>query len=185
MGVGGKEEKKNEVCRWRFMAPFCLFCRPWWDVLGKWREWRTENRERQGKELEEEGKREEEEEEEKISDSNVEIMEYVQSPWLPRKFPPLPAPTVLPPVDEEEVRTASSLGRRERKWPVPWHWQFIVLTVRTFRQSRHILLSKYNIVQALCLSLLVSLVWFQVPLVEESISDRYGVVSAQYVCWGE
>ena len=153
-------------------------------MLGKWREWRTG---KQGKELEEEGKELEEEEkkveEEKIGDSNVEILEYVQSPWLPRKFPPLPDPTVSPPTDkeEEEERATSSFGRKERKWPVPWYWQFMVLTVRTFRQSRHILLSKYNIIQALCLSVLVSLVWFQVPRVEESISDRYGVVSAQDV----
>ena len=144
-------------------------------MLGKWREWRTR---KQGKELEEEEKKVEEE---KIGDSNVEILEYVQSPWLPRKFPPLPDPTVSPPTDEEEERATSSFGRKERKWPVPWHWQFMVLTVRTFRQSRHILLSKYNIIQALCLSVLVSLVWFQVPRVEESISDRYGVVSAQHV----
>ena len=146
-------------------------------MLGKWREWRTG---KQGKELEEEGK--ELEEKEKIGDSNVEILEYVQSPWLPRKFPPLPDPTVSPPTEEEEEeRATSSFGRKERKWPVPWYWQFMVLTVRTFRQSRHILLSKYNIIQALCLSVLVSLVWFQVPRVEESISDRYGVVSAQDV----
>lgn len=152
-------------------------------MLGKLREWRTG---KQGKELEEEGKELEEEEkkveEEKIGDSNVEILEYVQSPWLPRKFPPLPDPTVSPPTEEEEEeRATSSFGRKERKWPVPWYWQFMVLTVRTFRQSRHILLSKYNIIQALCLSVLVSLVWFQVPRVEESISDRYGVVSAQDV----
>ena len=143
-------------------------------MLGKWREWRTG---KQGKELEEEEKKVEEE---KIGDSNVEILEYVQSPWLPRKFPPLPAPTTDE-KEEKEERAASGFGRKERKWPVPWHWQFMVLTIRTFRQSRHILLSKYNIIQALCLSVLVSLVWFQVPRVEESISDRYGVVSAQHV----
>lgn len=143
-------------------------------MLGKWREWRTGN---QGKELEQEEKKVEEE---KIGDSNVEILEYVQSPWLPRKFPPLPGPTTDE-EEEKEERAASGFGRKERKWPVPWHWQFMVLTIRTFRQSRHILLSKYNIIQALCLSVLVSLVWFQVPRVEESISDRYGVVSAQHV----
>ena len=104
-------------------------------MLGKWREWRTG---KQGKELEEEEKKVEEE---KIGDSNVEILEYVQSPWLPRKFPPLPAPTTDE-KEEKEERAASGFGRKERKWPVPWHWQFMVLTVRTFRQSRHILLSK-------------------------------------------
>ena len=126
-------------------------------------------------------------EEEKAMDGHMDIMEYVQSPRLPRKLPPLsvvnPIVELTPPIteDEEEEETASILRGRQRKWPTSWYWQLLVLTVRTFRQSRHLLLSKLNFIQAVCLAVVVSLIWFQVPREERSISDRYGVVSVTLV----
>ena len=128
-------------------------------------------------------------EEEKAMDGHMNIMEYVQSPRLPRKLPPLsvvnPIVELTPPItedeeeeeEEEEEETASILRGRQRKWPTSWYWQLLVLTVRTFRQSRHVLLSKLNFIQTLCLAVVVSFIWFQVPREEQSISDRYGVVS--------
>ena len=130
-------------------------------------------------------------EEEKAMDGHMDIMEYVQSPRLPRKLPPLsvvnPIVELTPPIteeeeeEEEEEETASILRGRQRKWPTSWYWQLLVLTVRTFRQSRHLLLSKLNFIQAVCLAVVVSLIWFQVPREERSISDRYGVVSVTLV----
>ena len=66
---------------------------------------------------------------------------------------------------------------KTRKWPTPWHWQFRVLLLRTFRQSRHVILSKFNFSQSLLLAIIVSLLWFQVPYKEENIYDRYSYVS--------
>jgi len=46
-------------------------------------------------------------------------------------------------VKVEEVHTSMGESAREvrvqRKWPMSWYWQFGVLTVRTFRQSRHVI----------------------------------------------
>ena len=64
-----------------------------------------------------------------------------------------------------------------RKWPTPWYWQLLVLTARTFRQSRHIILSKLNIIQCILIAIVISMIWFQIPEEEYSISDRRGFVS--------
>ena len=64
-----------------------------------------------------------------------------------------------------------------RKWPTSWFWQLLVLIVRTFRQSRHVILSKLNLIQTILLAVIVSLIWFQVPEDEMSVNDRHG-----YVC---
>ena len=66
---------------------------------------------------------------------------------------------------------------RHRKWPTPWYWQLMVLTVRTFKQSRHVILSKLNCVQTMAIALVVSVIWFQIPCDEKSIPDRLGFVS--------
>ena len=65
-----------------------------------------------------------------------------------------------------------------RKWPTSWFWQLLVLIVRTFRQSRHVILSKLSLIQTILLAVIVSLIWFQVPEDEMSINDRHG-----YVCF--
>ncbi len=82
----------------------------------------------------------------------------------------------------ETVSTHSNEGEgrhipQDRKWATRWYWQFLVLIVRTFRESRHNLLSFLNVVQAVLLAVVVALVWFQVPKIERSISDGYGYVS--------
>ncbi len=66
---------------------------------------------------------------------------------------------------------------QDRKWATRWYWQFLVLIVRTFRQSRQEILSIINVFQAVLLAIVCALVWFQVPKVERSISDGYGYVS--------
>ena len=67
---------------------------------------------------------------------------------------------------------------RSRKWPTPWYWQLVVLIVRTFRQSRHVILSKLNLIETVLLSVICSLIWFQIPDDEASINDRNGYVSS-------
>ena len=66
---------------------------------------------------------------------------------------------------------------RDRKWPTPWYWQFLVLIFRTFRQSGHVMLSKLNFIQMFAIACVASLVWFQIEDLEATIQDRYGLVS--------
>ena len=73
----------------------------------------------------------------------------------------------------------SSVGTTSRKWPTFWHWQLLVLIVRTFRQSRHVILSKLDFLQTIFIAIMVSFFWFQIPEDEESINDRRGYVSGE------
>ena len=141
-----------------------------------------------------------------IASADVEILAYAGSPKaLHRSSPPAitatNAITTIPEEGREEEgegegdsssatsddgsASSDSAGPvssrfKERKWPTPWHWQFLVLTLRTFRQSRHFILSKLSLIQNIILSVICSLVWFQLPDTEESITDRVGFVSPHY-----
>ncbi len=83
-------------------------------------------------------------------------------------------------LEDEESTVSGKVSSEDlpvRQWPTSWWWQLSVLTVRTFRQSRHVILSRLNCIQTLLMSILVSLVWFQLPTDERSIRDREGFVS--------
>lgn len=124
----------------------------------------------------------------------LKIEEYPSSPRLPGKAPL----SALNPISELPIETSSSESEpssesssesggddgsnkafKVRKWPTRWYWQFLVLLVRTFRQSRHIILSKLNLLQTVLLTIVASVIWFQLPNHEDSISDRYGYVSTK------
>ena len=138
------------------------------------------------------------------SEEAVQIEEYASSPRLPRPQTHILSEVQIlssPPEDsgvgssdnssqddKDTLSTTSSTDEKEevvgskhipldRKWATRWYWQFLVLTVRTFRESRHNLLSALNVIQALLLAIVCALIWFQVPKVEQSISDGYGYVS--------
>lgn len=134
------------------------------------------------------------EELEDVSSRNIDglkIEEYASSPKLPGKvsFSALNPLSELPaessssdtqPSSESSSESGEVGGRKvfkSRKWPTRWYWQFLVLLVRTFRQSRHVILSKLNLFQTVLLTIVSSIVWFQLPNHEDSISDRYGYVS--------
>ena len=149
--------------------------------------------------LEGEGPEEEKEKElhDDVSIKNVNGMridEYVSSPKLPGKaslsalnplsseLPAEPSSSETQPSSESSSESEGEGGRKlfkARKWPTRWYWQFLVLLVRTFRQSRHVILSKFNLVQTVLLTIVSSFIWFQLPNIEDSISDRYGYVSAR------
>lgn len=118
----------------------------------------------------------------------ISIQEYPSSPRVPVKDPPcitncLDSTGSIQSGDDSSSSSSDSSDSlqdaksRNRKWPTRWYWQFLVLTVRTFRQSRHVLLSKLNFIQTFLVAAVVSLLWFQMPQDEESISDRNGYVS--------
>ena len=126
---------------------------------------------------------------------SLKIEEYPpSSPKVPGKAPTnlvseLPSETYLS--ESEPSSESSSVSGRDddnskgfkvQKWPTAWYWQFLVLLVRTFRQSRHIILSKLNILQTVLLTLLASVIWFQLPDHEDSISERAGFVSVLLKC---
>ncbi len=143
--------------------------------------------------------------ENQVPEDEVKIEEYASSPQLPRpqvlssinpSAPEIIADRVESPANVSDsgvnstdsnsnVDTVSTHSTEEgerfipqnRKWATRWYWQFLVLMVRTFRQSRHDLLSPLNVLQAVLLSIVVALVWFQVPKLEPNISDGYGYVS--------
>ena len=127
---------------------------------------------------------------------SLKMEEYPSSPKLPGEAPlsamnpvsELPSETDLsesePSSESSSVSGGdddSSKGFKVRKWPTAWYWQFLVLLVRTFRQSRHIILSKLNILQTVLLTAVASVIWFQLPDHEDSISDRTGFVSVQKI----
>lgn len=124
----------------------------------------------------------------------LKIEEYASSPRLPGKgnFSALNPLSEVPletnsssetvePSSESSSESGGDGGSRKafktRKWPTSWYWQFLVLLVRTFRQSRHVILSKLNLTQTLLLTIVSSFIWFQLPHHEDSIADRYGYVS--------
>ena len=124
------------------------------------------------------------------ADREGHIQEYPSSPRFPRRDSSISTQLMVPRangyIETEEVTeedkenftdaTSSVDPSLSRKWPTPWHWQLLVLTVRTFRQSRHALLSKLNIIQTVLMAIVISLIWFQIPEEEASIRDRYGYV---------
>lgn len=119
-------------------------------------------------------------------DEERHIREYPSSPHFPRRDSSISTQLMVPrgngyietEVKEEDKENVTSPvdPSLSRKWPTPWHWQLLVLTVRTFRQSRHVLLSKLNIIQTVLMAVVISLIWFQIPEDEASIRDRYGYV---------
>ena len=132
----------------------------------------------------------------KGSEDKVEIEEYPSSPRLPGKASmsttnPLSSDLPLESSSLENSKEPSSESSSEsggdegqklfkvRKWPTRWYWQFLVLLVRTFRQSRHIILSKLNLVQTILLTVVSCIVWFQLPNHEDNIPDRLGYVSVE------
>ena len=152
----------------------------------------------QGREEEEQSELEREGEEKDMSSfkqmNGMRIEEYASSPRLPQNgshfsaFNPLfelPAESAMPEADLPSSESSSESGGDDsgqrlykvRKWPTAWYWQFLVLLVRTFQQSRHVILSKLNLVQTLIMTAVASIIWFQLPKHEDSISDRYGYVS--------
>eukprot|EP00127_Corallochytrium_limacisporum_P001713 Clim_evm50s77 gene=Clim_evmTU50s77 len=76
--------------------------------------------------------------------------------------------------------TADSTGI----WEATWFEQVCILSSRSFIQSKGEFLSVLNFSQALALSVVVGLLWYNVPRVEESISDRAGLIFFLTVFWG-
>ncbi|CAB4444822.1 unnamed protein product [Rhizophagus irregularis] len=71
----------------------------------------------------------------------------------------------------------------ERRWEATFLQQFSILTERTFKQSRKIILSRVNISQTIALTIFCILIWLQIPFTETNINDRVGSIFFGSVVW--
>ena len=67
------------------------------------------------------------------------------------------------------------------KWPTGFLTQFSQLFVRSFKQSKTKMYSKFKIFETTFLCVLLSLIWFQLPKSENTLRDRMGVVSLLFI----
>jgi hypothetical protein len=65
----------------------------------------------------------------------------------------------------------------EIRWEATFSQQVSILTERTFKQSKKVILSKIDLIQALALALVCSLIWYRIPYIEANVPDRVGCVS--------
>ncbi|KAK6191382.1 hypothetical protein SNE40_003088 [Patella caerulea] len=70
------------------------------------------------------------------------------------------------------------------KWPTSFFTQFKHLTVRTFWQCKSRIFSKMKLIESVLLCVIVSLVWFQLPRIEETLRDRMGAIFFIVTIWG-
>lgn len=74
--------------------------------------------------------------------------------------------------ESDQVETNSN----DPKWPTGFITQYTQLTIRTFRQSKALIFNKFKIIETVVMTVLLSLIWFQLPRIEETLRDRMGVV---------
>ena len=65
----------------------------------------------------------------------------------------------------------------DQRWPTTWLEQYQVLTVRAFKQSRSLFLTKIDLIRHGFLSVIMGILFFQLPHAEERIHDIRGLVS--------
>ncbi|GES90974.1 ABC transporter G family member 9-like [Rhizophagus clarus] len=71
----------------------------------------------------------------------------------------------------------------ERRWEATFLQQVSVLTERTFKQSRKVILSRVNLYQTIALAIICLVIWLQIPFAESNISDRIGSIFFCGVFW--
>ncbi|RGB41806.1 P-loop containing nucleoside triphosphate hydrolase protein [Rhizophagus diaphanus] len=70
-----------------------------------------------------------------------------------------------------------------RRWEATFLQQVSILTERTFKQSRSIILSRVDIFQTIALAIICLIVWLQIPFAETNIVDRVGSIFFCGVFW--
>ncbi|KAK3103489.1 hypothetical protein FSP39_019592 [Pinctada imbricata] len=83
--------------------------------------------------------------------------------------------------DDQEVERDS---KKTAKWPSGFITQYTQITIRTFRNSKSLIFSKLKMIETIILCVLISLIWFQLPRVEETLRDRMGVIFYMSMHWG-
>lgn len=82
-----------------------------------------------------------------------------------------------PPVSssKEDINTNKEVDEKVPKWPTGLKTQVVALSKRSFIQTRKIILDKFGFGQAIGVAIASSLIWFNMPQDELSITDRNGV----------
>ncbi|PKY38733.1 P-loop containing nucleoside triphosphate hydrolase protein [Rhizophagus irregularis] len=70
-----------------------------------------------------------------------------------------------------------------RRWEATFLQQVSILTQRTFKQSRSVILSRVDIFQTIALAIICLVVWLQIPFAETNIADRVGSIFFCGVFW--
>ena len=76
-------------------------------------------------------------------------------------------------IDEYQQNSGQS---KEQKWKTGFCTQYSQLTIRTFKQSKSVIFNKFKVLETVVMTVLLSLIWFQLPRQEETLRDRMGVV---------
>ncbi|POG78571.1 P-loop containing nucleoside triphosphate hydrolase protein [Rhizophagus irregularis DAOM 181602=DAOM 197198] len=71
----------------------------------------------------------------------------------------------------------------ERRWEATFLQQVSILTERTFKQSRKIILSRVNIFQTVAVTVVCIIVWLKIPFAEPNVFDRVGNIFFCSVFW--
>ena len=80
---------------------------------------------------------------------------------------------------EIDVNKENVFDEAKTKWPTDFWTQYKNLTLRSFKLSAVKILDKVKLIENILICLIVSVIWFQLPRSEETLSDRMGAVSIQ------
>lgn len=85
-----------------------------------------------------------------------------------------------------EIDESQQNGRqsKEKKWQTGFCTQYSQLTIRTFKQSKSVIFNKFKVLETVVMTVLLSLIWFQLPRQEETLRDRMGVIFFLAMNWG-
>ncbi|XP_077998523.1 uncharacterized protein LOC144451525 [Glandiceps talaboti] len=76
-----------------------------------------------------------------------------------------------------------SIEKKKKKWPTGFLDQYLMLTVRSFKQSRGSLLGKVRYIECILTSIVIALIWWQLDYSEESIYARQGLLIFFFPYW--
>ncbi|GBB97689.1 hypothetical protein RclHR1_03040006 [Rhizophagus clarus] len=71
----------------------------------------------------------------------------------------------------------------ERRWEATFLQQVSILTERTFKQSKKVILSGVNLGQTIALAIICLIIWLRIPFAENNIHDRVGSIFFCGVFW--
>ncbi|XP_077998727.1 uncharacterized protein LOC144451699 [Glandiceps talaboti] len=69
------------------------------------------------------------------------------------------------------------------KWQTTYMEQFVILTSRSFKESRKKLISGVAVAETLCYCLIMSMLWFQMGHTEDMINERAGAIFFALCIW--
>ena len=63
------------------------------------------------------------------------------------------------------------------RWPTTFCTQYKTLTTRQFKISKNYIFNRFNFIKYTALTIYTSLMWWQVPRIEEKLDDKFALVS--------